>query len=119
MKRLSLGLSRTNEDTFNPFPTHDPKEMLSEEGAAPNGLVADDQPRPKTVSTHALTTMDPDEPEKEDPVKHGFGDLPLPRPQRFSLLGFRHASDPQLFTRFRQEQEERTPPKETARMYIS
>jgi hypothetical protein len=63
--------------------------------------------------------MDPDEPEKESTVKHGFDDLPLPKPQRFSLLGFRHASDPQLFTRFRQEQEEKTPPKETARMYIS
>ncbi|KEF63857.1 uncharacterized protein A1O9_01835 [Exophiala aquamarina CBS 119918] len=30
--------------------------------------------------------------------------LPLPNPKRFSILGFRHASDPQLSTRFRNEE---------------
>jgi len=34
----------------------------------------------------------------------GLGEIPLPKTQRFSLLGFRHASDPQLSTRFKKEE---------------
>ncbi|KIV83574.1 hypothetical protein PV11_05590 [Exophiala sideris] len=114
MKRLSLGLSRTGEDTFNPFPNHDPEKRLSHQSAVPDSPVEDNQQRPKTASAHAATTVKPDEPGKDDIRKHDVDNLLLPKPQRFSLLGFRHASDPQLFTRFRQHQADSPPPKETA-----
>ncbi|KAI1625382.1 hypothetical protein EDD37DRAFT_384634 [Exophiala viscosa] len=114
MKRLSLGLSGAGEDTFNPFPNHDAEKRLSHQSAAPSSPVEDSPQRPKTASVHAATTMQPDEPGKDDTQKRHVDDITMPKPQRFSLLGFRHASDPQLFTRFRQHQADSQPFKEAA-----
>lgn len=117
IQRLSLGLSGTNEDFFNPFPTHETEEVQSHKSS----MEADDEvshpERPKSARApdampSSLTT---DAAQPDNTLDGGLDDLVLPRPQRFSQLGFRHASDPQLSTRFKRE--DQTARKAAARTY--
>ena len=97
LKRLSLGLSRTNEDTFPPFFTHEPEEMYF-----PRPSVSH-EPNPVSSTPPILARKSREDAPVEPSQSLVVDDLPLPNPKRFSLLGLRHASDPQLSTRFRQD----------------
>lgn len=107
MKRLSLGLSRTNDDTFSPFMTDEPEDLSTEP----------EPTQPERKSTSHETGDTPSEPTMSRGISQAHREqenlssitedhlpLPLPNPKRFSILGFRHASDPQLSTRFRNEE---------------
>lgn len=120
MQRLSLGFTRSNEETFNPFITYEPDQMLTgKEPQQHDGLSAEHSTLPKSVSTPAaLTLTHKNQSEQEQALNRDLDDLPLPRPQRFSILGFRHASDPQLFTRFRKDEDDVPPPTNPSRKYI-
>ncbi|KIW14165.1 hypothetical protein PV08_06946 [Exophiala spinifera] len=116
MQRLSLGFTRSHEETLNPFMAYEPDPTLSrKEPEQHNGLSAAPSALPKSVSTPTtMTSTLKDQSEQEQGVKIDLEDLPLPKPQRLSVLGFRHASDPQLFTRFRKDEHGVTPSNEPA-----
>lgn len=120
MQRLSLGFTRSNEETFNPFMTFEPGQLLTQkESQQHNGPSTEHSALPKSVSTPATVTSLPKyQSEQEQVLNSDLDELPLPKPQRFSILGFRHASDPQLFTRFRKDEEEVTPPTDPTRKYF-
>ncbi|KIV91871.1 hypothetical protein PV10_06362 [Exophiala mesophila] len=99
-KRLSLGLSHTNEETFPRFLTHASDDMTSPEPSSTHD--------PKPVASEPVLPILPalEKPLDKLPEQPSLAppnDLPLPNPKRFSLLGFRHASDSQLSTRFRKD----------------
>lgn len=119
IKRLSLGLSRTNEDMFPPFLMHEPEQLRSRENSIKPEEYSDRSEQPKSASTPAAMSTQHGEPQQANGVKDSLGDLPLPKPQRFSILGFRHASDPQLSSRFKNEDiTTSTAVKDTVRMYF-
>ncbi|KAJ4551408.1 hypothetical protein HRR78_004085 [Exophiala dermatitidis] len=102
MKRLSLGLSRTNEDTFAPFFTHEPGEAQSRLDSLRDDKNPEPSAPPKSADTPAAVPMPPPEKMQVPRTSSGpGGDGTLLKPQRMSLLGMRHASDSQLSTRFR------------------
>ncbi|EXJ92986.1 hypothetical protein A1O3_01542 [Capronia epimyces CBS 606.96] len=114
MKRLSLGLSRTNEeDTFHAFFTHEPAEIQPRL----NSLQADEASQPSEPPSTANPAIAVSRVQSEYSQPPGLssgldGDGTLLKPQRFSLLGMRHASDSQLSTRFRKQ--EPVPPQDAA-----
>ena len=118
MKRLSLGFSRSNEETFNPFKAQESGETQSEKYSPTDALSSEHSALPKSVSTTAaLTSKNNNQSAQAQNMDAEPDELPLPRPQRFSILGFRHASDPQLSTRFKQG--DITPPRDPDREHPS
>ena len=112
IQRPGLALSRTNDDPVHPFLTQEPEETQSRRSSLqphPSSV----PPEPKSASTPAAVSTDKTGPHPDGTMDDGLGEAPLPKPQRFSLLGFRHASDPQLSTRFKKE--EFSPPEDVAR----
>jgi hypothetical protein len=113
LKRLSLSLSPTNEEPFPAFLTHESESLPLERPST--------QPSPKrkegsqSVPGLPITTdLQKDEAQGEG-LQDRLSDLPLPRPQRLSLLGMRSASDSRLSSRFRSEANNNAV-KEAARM---
>ena len=101
LRRLSLHLSKPNGDSFSPLFTHEPEEVApSPPAGTPEEEEAEqkaEEPEEKT-DTASPTAM---QPESSNALTRPSTDLPieqepLPRPQRFSLLRFKNASDPQL-----------------------
>ncbi|KIX03985.1 uncharacterized protein Z518_07538 [Rhinocladiella mackenziei CBS 650.93] len=115
MKRPRLGLSRTNEGTCPSVLTHEPEEIQSRRSSSHGDAYTETPEQSKSASTPAAMYADKSEPRNLKLADEDPADLPLPRPQRFSLLGFRYASDPQLSTRFKKDEisplKEVTPPK--------
>lgn len=104
IKRLSLGLSRTNEDTFPPFLTHEPEQMHAQPGSSHGSHTPERSITQNAVSAPSLASESTEVPQLDTATEEVDDILPLPKAQRFSLLGFRHASDPQLSTRFRKQE---------------
>jgi hypothetical protein len=102
LERLSLHLTKPDGDNFDPLFTHEPEEMASRRQSAAQSRQSEEQDK-KSCSTPAATSpttiMEPKQPVKQD--DQVTDDEPLLRPHRFSLLKFRHASDPQLSSRFK------------------
>jgi hypothetical protein len=118
MKRLSLGFSQSNEEPFNPFQAQESGETQSEKCSPTDVLSSGHSPLPKSVSTPvALIPTNTHQSAQAQKMDDETDELPLPKPQRFSILGFRHASDPQLSSRFKQG--EITPPKDPGREHPS
>lgn len=115
IKRLSLSLSRTDEDAFPSFLTHEPEEIQSRRNSTQPDRASDLPGQSKSASTPAIAPKERSEPQQPNVLHDVLGDIPLPNPQRFSLLGLRHASDPQLSTRFKTDEvqipKKATPPK--------
>ena len=108
LERLSLHLTESNGDDFDPLFTHEPEEIASRRQSAASRR-SEEQER-KSVSTPAALSstkfMDHEPSPKQDeqqPVKEQpkVENEALLRPQRFSLLKYRNASDSQLSSRFR------------------
>ncbi|EXJ54108.1 hypothetical protein A1O7_09445 [Cladophialophora yegresii CBS 114405] len=99
-KRLSLSLSRTSEDAFPAILTAGPEELPRQRPSTQPTAAPEHVQLPKSTSTPAASS----EAEDREDQGNDIGDLPLPAPQRLSQLGMRHASDPQLSTRFRNEE---------------
>ncbi len=114
-KRLSLSLSRTNDEPFPAFLTHEAEELPPQRPSTQPGAAADNVEQPKSASTPTASSSKKNVEGQRSEPQDDLGDLPLPRPQRLSLLGMRHASDPQLSTRFRKQ--ERNAPKDVARKH--
>jgi len=107
MKRLSLGLYRSNDDTFSPFMTDEPEDLIPEPGSSQpdrksTSHETGDTPSEPTT-THGPSQIPPEQEHLSD-ITEDHLPLPPPNPKRFSILGFRHASDPQLSIRFRKEE---------------
>lgn len=107
MKRLSLGLSYSNDSPFSPFLSDEPEDLFTERASlrAHRQSIPHEADHVKPES--AVATQPSQIPEQKETLPPSTEDpltLPLPRPQRFSILGFRHASDPQLSTRFRNQE---------------
>ena len=115
LKRLSLSLSRTNDEPFPPFLTREPGESPTDHTSTPPNPSPEHNEAPKSASIPAAIPTGRDEEGQKNETHDNLSELPRRKPQRLSLLGMRHASDPQLSTRFRKE--ESKTPKDVARMY--
>jgi len=105
-KRLSLKLSTSNGGPFQPFLTHEPEHPT----VAPVEPEADARSLDDELSNMAPNRANVPAAFERERVDLQNGppsvemDLePLVRPQRFSLLRFRHASDPQLSSRYKKD----------------
>lgn len=104
MKRLSLGLSRTNEEPFHQFFSHEPGEIQSRPNSPQADAVPESTQASESANTMPVGAAVRDKPSQAPKTSDGRdGDGTLLKPQRFSLLGMRHASDSQLATRFRKQ----------------
>lgn len=117
LKRLSLSLSRSSEEAFPPFLTHAPDEVFPQQPPSLLEATTSDRPeQPKSASIPLPASIQKDVEEQRNGFHNDFnGDLPLPKLQRLSLLSTKHASDPQLSSRFKKE--EHIAPKDVAREY--
>lgn len=109
LQRLSLSFLPSSHDaTFNHFLTDEPDEMSRK-----NSLAYTDGQSASRTGTTESTTGDPHKlhpssmpvpttprEEDEDDYQDSAEDV-TPKPERLSLMKFKHASDPQLSTRFR------------------
>ncbi|EXJ91152.1 hypothetical protein A1O1_04261 [Capronia coronata CBS 617.96] len=116
LKRLSLGLSRTNEEPFQPFFTHEPEETNPRPISPQGGEASDHLAGSKSASTPAAISRARVAPSRAPRTSDGLdGDALALKPQRFPLLGTRHASDSQLSMRFRKQEppasQDAAPPK--------
>jgi hypothetical protein len=115
LKRLSLSLSRTNEEPFPAFLTAEADRLPRQRPSTQPGAAPEPVQLPKDVGGSTASLDEKDGEEQRNGPQDELGDLPLPTRQRLSLLGMRHASDPQLSTRYRSE--EPHAPRDVARMY--
>ena len=108
LRRLSLTLSRTNEETFPSFlkqdPAVTPQRPSTQPAPAPDPTEPSKNPLPPQISLSKKGEEEQRTNFSDDP-----NELPLPKPQRLSLLATRYASDPQLSSRFKQEDQKRSP----------
>ncbi|OAP55995.1 hypothetical protein AYL99_10147 [Fonsecaea erecta] len=104
LKRLSLSLSRTNEEPFPPFLTQDLEGLSTDLPSAQPDEPSPQRDLPKSASTPTTRSSTQIEGDGTNGLRNNLGSGPLPMPQRLSLLGMRHASDPQLSTRFKNEE---------------
>ena len=114
LQRLSLHLTKSNGDSFDPLFTHEPDEIASRRQSA--AIRQSEEQEKKSASTPAALSStkmmegeqqpqpssQPDQQFLRPEIKvQETDDEPLARPQRFSLLKFRHASDSQLSSRYK------------------
>lgn len=107
MKRLSLGLSHSGDSPFSPFLSDEPEDSSSGRASMQAHRQSSSHETADAISEPVMASQSSQIPQQEDSlsnVTEDLLDLPLPKPQRFSILGFRHASDPQLSTRFRSQE---------------
>ncbi|KIX97618.1 uncharacterized protein Z520_06396 [Fonsecaea multimorphosa CBS 102226] len=104
LKRLSLSLSRTNEEPFPPFLTQDLEGLPSHQPSVQPDGPSHQPDLPKSASTPITRSSTRIDGEARNGLQNDLDSGPLPMPQRLSLLGLRHASDPQLSTRFKNEE---------------
>ena len=101
LKRLSLHLTKSNgNETFQPLFTHEPDGVEDRpKSAASNKQLSQEKDisSPPVQMPPEQSTTTPQAP----PTTDGTIAEPVTRPQRFSLLRFKNASDPQLSTRFK------------------
>ncbi|KAJ9614196.1 hypothetical protein H2200_002332 [Cladophialophora chaetospira] len=107
-KRLSLSLSRTTEEPFPALLTHEPEQVTPPRPSTQPDAGVGRSEQPKSASTPTAVSRRTDAELQSSDAQDILSELPLPRPQRLSMLGMRHASDPQLSTRFR-KQEQKAP----------
>ena len=115
LKRLSLSLSRTSEEPFPVF-AHEPEELPPQRPSTQPDADLDRAEQSKSASTPTAFSRKKEVEEQRNDVPDDLNDLPLPKPHRLSMLGMRHASDPQLSTRFRKQEHKDL--KDVARMYL-
>ncbi|ETI19568.1 hypothetical protein G647_09402 [Cladophialophora carrionii CBS 160.54] len=104
LKRLSLSLSRTSDEPFPPLLTAGPEEPPRQRPSTQPGAAPEHVRLLHGTGNPAASLNEEDREEQRNAVEDDRGDLPLSAPQRLSQLGMRHASDPQLSTRFRNEE---------------
>lgn len=110
LHRLSLSFPRgslSHDGTFHQFLAHEPSEVSRQ-----NSLAKDSTPNPGTTTSmqafadiehpqsHSVPVLQSTSEEKEPDID----DEPAPRPERFSLMKFKHASEPQLSTRYKEKE---------------
>jgi hypothetical protein len=104
LKRLSLTLSRTNEEPFPALLTQEAARVSLSRPATQPGPASKNVEQSNSAGTPtALSNKKDAEVQRKNP-HDDLSDLPLPKLNRLSLLGARYASDPQLSSRFRKEE---------------
>ncbi|OAL29827.1 hypothetical protein AYO20_09020 [Fonsecaea nubica] len=104
LKRLSLSLSRTNDEPFPPFLTQDLEGLPGHQPPNQPHVPSYQTDPPKSASTPATRSPTQIEGDGRNGMQNDLGFGLKSMPQRLSLLGLRHASDPQLSTRFKKEE---------------
>ena len=101
LKRLSLSLSPTNEEPFPPLLPHETEPPSARRTSTQPDVSSNQEGAQKSASSPTDSPTRKNEEGQRNETFDDLSELPPFRPQGRPLLGLRHASDPQLSSRYR------------------